>query len=303
MMSAGELLGRNGLATGALAEPCGYAVSQTGKQLRSRLVGEASRLGNRDQPDVQTAARAVEILHVATLAHDDVVDDSPLRRGQASLDSAHGSFAAGYVGTWLFGTAVELAAECGQQAVTLFVDAACELCDGEMLETQDLYNPDRTEDRYFTAIAGKTASLFSLSARMGGLTSGTPDSVYSGLGRYGHSVGMAFQLADDILDLLSDRDGDKRRGDDLRHGIFTLPAIYAIDADPYLRNTVAHEVDDETINTFVAGVHATGAFRRALAVCDRYTEAARKIARELGAPWLEVFADRALTPLNEVRKT
>jgi octaprenyl-diphosphate synthase len=302
MMTAEDLLGRNGLAEGALAELCGYAVSQTGKQLRSRLVREASRLGDCDQSNVHTAARAVELLHVATLAHDDVVDDSPLRRGQASIDSAHGGFAAGYVGAWLFGTSVELAAECGQQAVALLAATACELCDGEMLETQDLYNPERTEDRYFAAIAGKTASLFSLSAHLGSLAGEAPESVHAELGRYGHLVGMAFQLADDMLDLLSDRGGDKRRGDDLRHGIFTLPAIYAMDADPTLREAIVDEVDNRAVSTFVAGVHATGAFRMALAVCDRYTEAARKVACELEAPWLEAFVDYALAPLEKVRE-
>jgi heptaprenyl diphosphate synthase len=303
MISAEELLGRNRPAAAVLAELCSYAVAKTGKQLRSQLVIEASRLGDYDQPNVHTAARAVELLHVATLAHDDVVDDSPLRRGQASLDSAYGSFAAGYVGAWLFGTSVELAAECGQQAVTLLASAACKLCDGEMLETQDLYNPARTEDRYLQAIAGKTASLFSLSAQLGGLTGGTSDLVYRELGHYGHLLGMAFQMADDILDFLSDRGGNKRRGDDLRHGVFTLPAIYAIDDDPSLREAITCEFDDETVSRFVAGARLTGAFRRAFAVCDRYTGAARDVARKLRAPWLEIFADRALAPLSEARET
>jgi geranylgeranyl pyrophosphate synthase len=300
MLTANELLGDDWLATGALADSCRYAVAQTGKQLRSRLVGEASRLGVCENSHVHTAARAVELLHIATLAHDDVIDDSPLRRGDASLDSKHGGFAAGCAGAWLFGTAVELAAECSQEAVRLLAFAACELCDGEMRETQDLYNTGRREESYFAAIAGKTASLFSLSAQLGGLTGGVSPTMYAELGRYGHLLGMAFQLADDILDLLG-WDGRKRRGDDLRHGVFTLPVIYAIGKDASLRDVITHEIDDETVDAIVAGIRETGAFDRAFAVCDQHIEAACLAADELKAPWLEKFAYQALAPLDAVR--
>jgi heptaprenyl diphosphate synthase len=297
ILTGADLLGEDWPASGALADSCRYAVAQTGKQLRPRLVNEASRLGDCEDPRVRTASRMVELLHVASLAHDDVIDDSPLRRGVVSLGSRHGGFAAGCAGAWLFGTAAELAAGFDREVVGLLASTACELCDGEMRETLDLYNGDRREASYLAAVAGKTASLFSLSAQLGGLAGGAPRAVCARLGRYGQILGMAFQLADDILDLLSG-DGRKRQGDDVRHGVFTLPVIYAIEEDPSLQDLLTGAVDDETVAAIVAGVRATGAFARAAATCDRYRRAARGLAGELQAPWLEAFVEDALAPLD-----
>jgi heptaprenyl diphosphate synthase len=314
-----ELLGERILDAGALTDPCLYAVSQAGKRLRSRLVLEASRAGADGDPNldaaawvgglcreearvrIHAAARAVELLHVATLAHDDVIDDGQLRRGQASLDRRHGGFAAAHGGAWLFGTAVELAAECGEEAVRLLAGAACELCDGEMLETQDLYNTGRSEERCLAAIAGKTASLFSLSARLGGMVGGAPAGVCSELGRYGQLLGMAFQLADDLLDMIADGDTGKGHGEDLRHGVYTLPVIYAIEADRSLHGALAGELEEEEVELLIGRVHETGGFERARAICADYREAARAVASELGMAPLESFVDRALEGLVRVQ--
>jgi heptaprenyl diphosphate synthase len=301
MISADELLEDTGLMDSALAESCRYAVAKSGKQLRPRLVLEASHLGTENGPLVRTAARAVELLHIATLAHDDVIDDSPVRRGEASLDGKHGGFAASYAGAWLFGTAVELAAECGQETVEWLADAACQLCDGEMAETQDLYNPERTEERYMAAISGKTASLFSLSARLGGLTGGASSAVCDRLGHYGHLLGMAFQLADDILDLIGDWKGLKRPGDDLRHGVFTLPVIYAVQENPSLSDMLTKKIEDDAVRPLIDRLRHTDGLELAYAKREEYCQAARAIADELQAPWLDAFVDIALTPLEMVR--
>lgn len=308
LMSAEELLGDAGLAAGTLADSCRYAVAQTGKQLRSRLVFAASRLGTgeeaacapREDPAVVAAARAVELLHVATLAHDDVIDDSPLRRGHASLDSKHGGLAAGYAGAWLFGTAVELSSECGKDAVELLAGAACELCDGEMLETQDLHNTGRSEERYMAAVAGKTASLFSLAAQLGGIVGRASTAVCTELGRYGHLLGMAFQIADDLLDFVTDGVPGKERGGDVSHGVFTLPVIYALQADATLEGMLKEEARPDRLVALIEHLHACGAFQRASAVCDEYADGARAVARELGAPSLQAFTDMALAPLERL---
>jgi heptaprenyl diphosphate synthase len=297
MLTGADLLGEDWLAPGPLADACRYAVVRTGKQLRSRLVHEASRLGDCDDPRVHIASRAVELLHAASLAHDDVIDDSPLRRGDVSLERRHGGFAAGYAGAWLFGTGAELAAGFDEETVGLFAHAACELCDGEMRETLDLYDSARQEQGYFTAIAGKTATLFSLSARLGGVAGGAPDAICIALGDYGQLLGMGFQIADDILDLLGDRNGRKRQGDDVRHGVFTLPLIYAIQDDPSLTDLLTGDVDDEVVEQILAGVRATGALSRAAAACNRYGKAACDLASDLQAPWLETFVETALAPL------
>lgn len=303
VLTGAELLGADWLAGGALANSCRYAVAQAGKQLRPRLVIEASRLGDHEDRRVHKACRAVELLHIASLVHDDTIDDSPLRRGRASLEREQGAFAAGYTGAWLAGAAAELAADFDQETVGLFADTACALCDGEMLELLDLHDSSRQEARYLEAVAGKTASLFSLAARLGGIAGGAPSAVYSALASYGRALGMAFQLMDDILDLVSDGNEERRPGEDLRRGLLTLPVIYALEDEPSLGDLLVGDIGDETVEAIVAGAHASGAIARATATRDRYGDISRSLAGELRAPWLETFLDAALTPLIDLPAT
>ena len=301
VLSGAELLGADWWTTGPLADSCRYAVAQTGKQLRSRLVLEASRLGDHRDPQVHTARRAVELLHVASLVHDDTIDDSPLRRGHRSLGRELGTFAAGYTGAWLFGAAAELAAEFDRETLGLFADTACELCDGEMRELLDLHDSRRHEQGYLAAVAGKTASLFSLAARLGGIAGGAPPPLCSLLAGYGLNLGMAFQLTDDILDLLDGCDGGKRRGDDVRHGVFTLPVIYVLEQDPRLHDLLAGEIDDDSVEAILRSVRATGAFGRAVAARNRFADLAKELAGELRAAWLATFVDEALAPFYNLQ--
>ncbi|HEX8053000.1 MAG TPA: polyprenyl synthetase family protein, partial [Thermoleophilaceae bacterium] len=241
-----------GEAEWPLADACGHAVTHTGKQLRPRLVAEASRLGSPPDEEVVKAMCAVELLHVATLSHDDVVDATPLRRGAPSVEGRFGAFAAEYAGGWMLGRALELAAELGEPALAQFSDAVCELCEGEMLETQELRNPGRSEESYLAAIEGKTASLFRLSALLGGTLAGVDARALGALREYGHWLGMAFQLADDLGDLLADAAATgKERGTDLRQGVFTLPVVYALGSDPELAALLCDEIDAAAVDAIV----------------------------------------------------
>jgi heptaprenyl diphosphate synthase len=287
----------------ALADACMYATSTPGKQLRTRLVFEAARLGNPDRPAVVDAARAVELLHLASLAHDDIVDDSALRRGKPSLAAQFGGFSAAYAGGWLFAHAVECAARCGAAALELFVETICALCEGELTETRDLYNSERSARQYLLAIEAKTAALFSACARLGGIAGGAAPAVVEDLGRFGESLGMAFQLADDILDL---RGGaatiGKPLGIDLRQGVYTLPVMFALEADDELRGVLAADIAEADLPRIIERIEGSGAVSRALELVDRYRLAAGAIARALDAPWLESFIERALQPLEEARR-
>ena len=288
---------------GPLAEACRYAVSTTGKQLRSRLVLAAARCGAADDERVRSAARAVELLHAATLAHDDVVDDSDLRRGRPSVSASLGGFAAGYTGGWLFGSAIDCAAQCGQEGLAAFAETVCDLCDGEMLETRDLYNTDRAEERYLEAIRGKTAVVFSVAARLGGLAAGVPAAAVEDLAGYGMDLGMAFQIADDVLDIVADHAvTGKQPGDDLRHGVYTLPVIHALAADKSLRERLSSDVDEADLPGLVATVVETGGAVRALEACEEYAARAKAAAGRLNAPWLETFVDESLARLEGVRE-
>lgn len=295
----------DGMADGdgrwALAATCRHAVARPGKQLRPRLVREASRLGNPAPGELVTAMRAVELLHVATLTHDDVVDASPLRRGARSVDSQFGAFAAEYAGGWMLGAALELAAELPEPALTQFADAVCELCEGEMLETQELGNPARTEDSYLRAIEGKTASLFRLSARLGGTLARVDPAALEALGRYGHWLGMAFQLADDIADLLADpADTGKPRGEDIRQGVFTLPVVYALEDDPGLAMPLCEEIDERSVEAITTRIRMTDAFERSVSACLGFRDRAARLAGELGAPGLLGFLDTALPGVDAI---
>ena len=291
----------DGEADWPLAAACRHAVAHTGKQLRPRLVLEASRLGDAPHGDLVKAMRAVELLHVATLAHDDVVDASPFRRGAPSLEGQFGAFAAEYAGGWMLGRALELVSDLPEPALQRFSEAVSELCDGEMLETQDLRNPRRSEDDYLAAIRGKTASLFRASALLGGTLAGVGEERLAALGDYGHWLGMAFQLVDDLLDLLADpAETGKRRGGDLRHGVYTLPVVYALADDPELAAALGGEIDEAAVDAIVDRIRCTGAFERSLAVCRDFRDRAARSAAELDAPALVDFLDAALAGLDSI---
>lgn len=284
-----------------LAAACGHAVAHTGKQLRPRLVLEASRLGTPADDDLAKAMRAVELLHVATLSHDDVVDATPLRRGARSVDDQFGAFAAEYAGGWMLGRALELAAELPEPALTQFSQAVCELCEGEMLETQELRNPARSEESYLAAIQGKTASLFRVAALLGGTLAGVDARSLDALGEYGHWLGMAFQLADDLADLLADSAATgKPRGGDVRQGVYTLPVVYALERDPELAGELRDEMDDADVDAIVDRIARTGAFERSLSLCADFRERAARAASELDAPALADFLDAALSGLDPI---
>ena len=266
----------------ALFEVSRYALSAPGKQLRPRLAFEAARCGPRpSDPCVREAAKAVELVHLATLVHDDVIDDSPLRRGNPTLGSRYGAFGATTTGGWLFASAIGSAVRCGQEAAAILADTVCALCDGQMLETQDLFDADRSVARYDRAIAGKTASLFACAARLGAIAAGARDEDAEALGHFGHCVGMAYQVADDVLDLVGKVPG-KRPGDDLLHGIFTLPVIYAVEVDPELRERLAQGVGDGDIASTIDGVERAGGVERAVAACRGYADAAVQAVGDLG---------------------
>lgn len=280
----------------ALAQPCGYLLGTPGKQIRAQLVFQAAGCGPLpSHPNVRPAARAVELFHAATLAHDDVVDGSALRRGKPTVGSRYGTFAAGYSGGWLFAQAASLLAHCGDEAIRLFAETACAVCDGQMVETQDLYNVDRSLERYEQAISGKTAELFVCAVSLGATAAEANASVLKTLAEFGHHLGMAFQIADDLLDLVGADTMGKRTGDDLRHGIFTLPVIHALREDPALRDYLRQPREEPDITSVVQSVRRCGGLEVASKACRRHADAARAAAESVAEPdGLSSLVDRVL---------
>ena len=200
-----------------------------GKRFRPLLVLLAAEAGPRPEADeVLTAACVVELTHVASLYHDDVMDEAVLRRGADTANARWDNHVAILTGDFLFGRSSELTADLGPEAVRIQAQTFTRLVEGQILET---VKPGEGEDplaHYLEVVAGKTGSLIATSARYGAMFSGARPEVVEALRAYGEIVGSSFQLSDDILDIASESDtSGKTPGTDLREGVPTLPVLMA----------------------------------------------------------------------------
>jgi len=270
-------------APAELSDALSATLSRGGKGLRPAIVFEVARQGpHPDAAAVTQAAKAVEILHTATMVHDDVLDRGELRRGDPTLFRLYGSHTAATVGVWLLGRSVWLLTECGQEALAHASGAIEHMFSGQLLEVMDLFDVDRGAARYFEIIAGKTAALFGLSAWLGGRLAGQPASRAATLERFGFDLGVAYQIADDILDLCGTDDaGTAGSGGDIRNGVFTLPVIYALETEPRLRDPLTRPFTDETLSEIVQTIKEGDGISRALCDCRAHLEAASRAAQEL----------------------
>ncbi len=212
-----------------VTEAARHLLAAGGKRFRPLLVLLAAEAGQRpDAAEVITAACVVEITHVGSLYHDDVMDEAALRRGADSANSRWDNLVAILTGDFLFAKSSELTARLGSDAVRIQAETFTRLVEGQILET---VRPGPDEDalaHYLDVVAGKTASLIATSARYGARFGGASREVEEALTAYGEIVGSAFQLSDDILDIASDSDeSGKTPGTDLREGVSTLPVLMA----------------------------------------------------------------------------
>jgi geranylgeranyl pyrophosphate synthase len=245
-----------------LARHAGATLSAGGKRLRPMLVFLCA---NGDSDDrLVAAAAAVELLHMATLVHDDVLDRAALRRGRATVFAEGGRLPATATGDLLFSRAfAELASTGSRDAVCALSEASSALARGELMQRADAWGADVTQERYLERCRLKTASLFAASCRLGALFGGRP-AVADSLGRFGDCVGLAFQMLDDVLDVSgpAERTG-KPRGTDLLDGTVTLPLILARARDPELAelDPALSPADAERICERIAATGALGAAR------------------------------------------
>ena len=208
----------------------GYIISNGGKRLRPQMVLLAAGCcGYRDGFDINVAA-IIEFIHTATLLHDDVVDESALRRGRDTANSVWGNEAAVLVGDFLYSRSFEMMVEVGNPRVMEILAATTNrIAEGEVLQLLNVHEPDITEAQYLEVVRAKTAKLFEAAARLGGVLAGTDEAAENALAAYGRHLGTAFQIADDVLDYSSDAaQMGKNVGDDLAEGKTTLPLIFAM---------------------------------------------------------------------------
>ena len=204
-----------------------HLIDAGGKRIRPTLVLLCAQLGQADQEKVIQAAVVVELTHIGTLYHDDVMDNAPKRRG---VDSAHeiwGNNVAILTGDLLFARASQLVSKLGEKALTLQADTFERLCLGQLNETVGPADGQDVIEHYLSVLADKTGSLISASAELGVLFSGADESLREPVRKYGEAIGVAFQLIDDVLDIHSDgKVSGKTPGTDLRAGVPTLPVLY-----------------------------------------------------------------------------
>ncbi|MFD8378826.1 polyprenyl synthetase family protein [Streptomyces sp. NPDC059679] len=198
-----------------------------GKRFRPLLVLLAAQFGDPYAPGVVPSAVVVELTHLATLYHDDVMDEADVRRGVASANARWGNSVAVLTGDFLFARASHILADLGPEAVRIQAEAFERLVTGQILETAGPRDGQDPIEHYLDVLQGKTGSLVAVSGRFGAMMSGADESVVSILTQYGERLGIAFQLADDVLDIASDsHESGKTPGTDLREGIATLPVLH-----------------------------------------------------------------------------
>ncbi|NPD05043.1 polyprenyl synthetase family protein [Nocardioides sp. zg-1308] len=206
-----------------------HLMAAGGRRFRPLLVLLAAEAGTHpDAPEVDTAACVVELTHVASLYHDDVMDEAALRRGADTANARWDNHVAILTGDFLFGRSSELTADLGPDAVRIQAQTFTRLVEGQILETVEPGPGEDPLQHYLEVVAGKTGSLIATSARYGAMFGGARPEVVEALRAYGEIVGSAFQLSDDILDIAADSDASgKTPGTDLREGVPTLPVLMA----------------------------------------------------------------------------
>jgi heptaprenyl diphosphate synthase len=261
-----------------LGEVARHLVAAGGKRLRPALslCAAYAAVGPRAaSAAVVTGGVACELVHLGSLYHDDVIDEAQTRRGVPSVNARWSNIVAILAGDYLLARASSLAASLGADVAALLAATIGELCRGQVLELQHLFDAGRSEEAYASAIEGKTAALFATSCRIGGMVSEVDEPTLDALTRFGHHLGMCFQVVDDVLDLTStDEALGKPAGQDLHEGIYTLPVIYAVEHSAELRTMLGAPLDGDRLDRARAIIVADGAVDAALAVArDHATKA------------------------------
>jgi octaprenyl-diphosphate synthase len=260
-----------------------YIIASGGKRLRPALVLlAASACGQRDNARHELAA-VIEFIHTATLLHDDVVDESSLRRGRKTANAEFGNAASVLVGDFLYSRAFQMIVAAGSlRVMKVLADATNVIAEGEVLQLLNVHDPDTDEEKYLRVIRYKTAKLFEAATQVGAIIGGAGPEAETALAEYGVHLGTAFQLVDDVLDYSGDlTETGKNLGDDLAEGKPTLPLIYAMRAGTSAeRDLVRHAIEEggrPDLEDVVAAIHRVGALDYARD-CAR-KEAAIAIAR------------------------
>lgn len=266
-----------------------YLIDSGGKRIRPMITLAAARLLGGGGDAARKLAAAVEFIHSATLLHDDVVDESALRRGKPSANHVWGNSSSVLVGDFLFARSFNLMVEAGDIAVLdVLARASSIIAEGEVMQLAAANDADTTLERYLEIIEAKTAALFAAAARVGAMAAGKPGAQADALAAYGKNIGLAFQLVDDALDY-GGRTASlgKNVGDDFREGKVTLPVVYAREAGDaeerdFWRRVMGNGAQGEgDFERALAILARRGAILRTLDAAREYADAARRALADL----------------------
>ena len=253
-----------------------HIISAGGKRLRPMLVLLAARaLGYQGEAHIQ-AASIIEFIHTSTLLHDDVVDESDLRRGRKTANALWGNAASVLVGDFLYSRSFQLMVELDSMRIMqILADTTNAIAEGEVLQLLHVHNPDTDEAAYLRVIERKTAVLFAAATRLGAVLAGADAVVEQAMSEFGLALGFAFQIADDVLDYTADADTlGKNLGDDLAEGKATLPVIHCMNhCDSELRSRIAQAIetgDLQAMPEIVNAIHTHGSLDYSRKVAETY---------------------------------
>ncbi|WP_186429224.1 polyprenyl synthetase family protein [Clostridium sp. BSD9I1] len=256
-----------------------------GKMLRPAFVIISSHFGNYDSNKATSLAAVMEMMHMATLVHDDIVDDSKIRRGQPTIQSKYGTDYAVYIGDFLFCICFKILASMSSlKNIKIDSNSMSRICLGEIDQLSSRFDTELSVKSYLSRVSGKTAELFSLSLYIGAAESGCSDALSRKFWKIGHNIGMAFQIIDDTLDYIgTDESIKKSAANDIKQGIFTLPFIYAAlnnkkDFNPYFKKDF---FSDQDIRDIFMLVNKYNGVNKSIELADKYTKRAFKLINSL----------------------
>ncbi|WP_075982132.1 heptaprenyl diphosphate synthase component II [Bacillus massilinigeriensis] len=256
-----------------------------GKRIRPIFVLLSGKFGQYDINKIKNVAVALELIHMASLVHDDVIDDAELRRGRPTINTKWDNKVAMYTGDYIFARAVELMTEIkNPDAHKILSNTMVELTIGEIEQIKDKYRFDQNIRDYFRRIKRKTALLIAASCRLGAIAADVDERVQKKLFQFGYYVGMSYQIIDDILDFTgTEKELGKPAGGDLLQGNITLPVLYAME-DPILREEICkvHENTSRSeMDRIISLIKQSDVIEKSMAVSDHYLNKALRIVEEL----------------------
>jgi len=296
-----------------LAEAAAHLAKAGGKRVRPGFAIASAATGHTAPqpaaPEVIMGGVAVELVHLGSLYHDDVMDEATTRRGAQAANARWSNVVAILTGDFLLAQSSIIAADLGTEVSGLLGQTIAELADGQIRELQDTDNFERTAEDYYAAISGKTASLLACATRIGGITGGLPRPQIDALTEFGHSYGMAFQIVDDILDVVATSEQlGKPAGNDILEGNFTLPVLRALrgETGDQLRTLIEAGLTPETRDQALILVRTSPGIADALDAArswaDKASSALSSLDESPGAIALQTAAahlvERARAPLG-----